>query len=87
MINKHFWLFLVILNSFHSYSQVLNSSALDAESLNQQMVWVDSIYAQMTLEEKVGQLIIVFTDSKPSEDEPKRIESLINNLHIGGLFF
>ena len=87
MINKHFWLFLVILNSFHSYSQVLNSSALDAESLNQQMVWVDSIYAQMTLEEKVGQLIIVFTDSKPSEDEPKRIESLINNLHIGGLLF
>jgi len=78
---------LIILASIQSYAQSINSSVLDAEDRYRQNSWVDSVYNQMTLEEKVGQLIIVFTDSKPSEEEPERIESLINDQHIGGLLF
>lgn len=87
MINKYTRVLLMILASIQSYAQSINSNVLDADDRYRQNVWVDSVYNQMTLEEKVGQLIIVFTDSKPSEDEPERIEALINDQHIGGLLF
>ncbi len=87
MINKYTGMLLIILASIQSYAQSINSSVLDAEDRYRQNSWVDSVYNQMTIEEKVGQLIIVFTDSKPSEEEPERIESLINDQHIGGLLF
>ena len=79
MINKYTGMLLIILASIQSYAQSINSSVLDAEDRYRQNSWVDSVYNQMTLKEKVGQLIIVFTDSKPSEEEPERIESLIND--------
>jgi len=87
MINKYTGMLLIILASIQSYAQSINSSVLDADDRYRQNIWVDSVYNQMTLEEKIGQLIIVFTDSKPSEEEPERIESLINDQHIGGLLF
>ena len=63
MINKYTGMLLIILASIQSYAQSINSSVLDAEDRYRQNSWVDSVYNQMTLEEKVGQLIIVFTDS------------------------
>ena len=49
--------------------------------------WVDSIYSNMTLQEKVGQLFMVAAYSNRDEKHTDSIKNLIKNYDIGGLIF
>jgi beta-N-acetylhexosaminidase len=49
--------------------------------------WVDSIYNQLTFEEKAGQLFMVAAYSNKDEAHNKSVEELIKNYKIGGLIF
>ena len=49
--------------------------------------WVDSIYRQMTLEEKIGQLFMVAAYSNKDTVHTNAIEKLIRNQKIGGVIF
>lgn len=51
------------------------------------MEWVNKIYDDMTLEEKVGQLFIVAAYSNKDSAHENEIESLVKNEGIGGLIF
>jgi len=53
----------------------------------QQNRWVDSVYNQMNLEEKIGQLFMVAAYSNKNETHVQAIESLIENQKIGGVIF
>ena len=50
-------------------------------------VWADSVMAQMSLEDKLGQLFMVAAYSNLGEDHEKKIEKLIKKENIGGLIF
>ncbi len=52
-----------------------------------QKKWVDSIYTEMTLEEKVGQLFMADLFSSDSKTKVDRIKRLITEQHIGGVIF
>ena len=47
--------------------------------------WVDSVFATMTIEQKVGQLFMPIVAS--SSDWEKRITDYIRNQKVGGLCF
>src|SRR5690554_1676216 len=49
--------------------------------------WVDSIYNQMTIDEKIGQLFMVAAYSNKNEIHAQSIDSLIINQKIGGVIF
>jgi beta-glucosidase-like glycosyl hydrolase len=49
--------------------------------------WVDSIYNQMTFEEKVGQLFMVAAYSNKDAAHVAEIEKLVCDYNIGGLIF
>ncbi len=49
--------------------------------------WVDSIYNQMTLKEKVGQLFMVDIFSSHPKKDTDKIKQLIDEFHIGGVIF
>jgi len=49
--------------------------------------WVDSIFNQMSLEEKIGQLFMVAAYSNKSPEHSQYIMKLIRKHHIGGLIF
>ncbi|HSJ12293.1 MAG TPA: glycoside hydrolase family 3 N-terminal domain-containing protein, partial [Gillisia sp.] len=53
----------------------------------QQRAWVDSIYTNMSLQEKIGQLFMVDIFSNRSRAETNRIKKLISEQHIGGVIF
>ncbi|WNH12097.1 glycoside hydrolase family 3 N-terminal domain-containing protein [Thalassobellus suaedae] len=57
---------------------------VDAES---QKKWVDSVYASMTLPEKVGQLYMVQVMSNQDNATKNKIIKLINTHHIGGIIY
>jgi beta-N-acetylhexosaminidase len=50
-------------------------------------VWVDSVYNQMSFDQRVGQLFMVSAFSNKDSLHVKSIENLISCYHIGGLLF
>lgn len=68
-------------------AQQLKSDPLRAVDSEAQIEWVEKTYQAMSLEQRLGQLIFVFTDSKGDPDERARVENLIRNHAIGGLLF
>lgn len=53
----------------------------------EQRQWVDSILKSMSLEQKIGQLMMIATYSNQNESHYKNVELLIEKYHIGGLVF
>ena len=49
--------------------------------------WVDSVYNQMTIDEKIGQLFMVAAYSNKNEAHAQSIDSLVINQKIGGVIF
>ena len=74
---------------FLSIFSILNAqnSPLQSKDAIKQQKWVDSIYNNMSLEQKVGQLFMVRAFSNQSQAHVNSIAKLINENHIGGLIF
>jgi len=68
------------------YSQQINPLLVENDLENQQK-WVDSIYSEMTLNEKIGQLFMVDVFSSDPVSKTDKIKKLINENHIGGIIF
>ncbi len=49
--------------------------------------WVDSVFRQLTLDEKIGQLLIVAAYSNKDKAHEDSIAALVKNYKIGGLIF
>ena len=49
--------------------------------------WVDSIFSQMTFDEKIGQLFMIVADPGTGELNTKKIIRYINEQKIGGILF
>ncbi len=49
--------------------------------------WVDSVFATLSPEERIGQLFMVAAYSDSVHEESAKLEELIKNYHIGGLIF
>jgi beta-glucosidase-like glycosyl hydrolase/CubicO group peptidase (beta-lactamase class C family) len=52
-----------------------------------QTKWVDSVYNQMSLDERIGQLFMVAAYSNKDSVHTNSIEKLVSNYKIGGLIF
>ncbi|MBN1926329.1 MAG: serine hydrolase [Prolixibacteraceae bacterium] len=55
--------------------------------LKQEGVWADSVLSKMSLEEKIGQLIMVTAYSNLGDTDEQLILSQIEKYHIGGVLF
>ena len=67
-------------------SQQINPLIVKDDLSNQQK-WVDSVYGNMSLQEKVGQLFMAATFSSDPKSKTDEIKDLINNQYIGGIIF
>ncbi len=54
---------------------------------SEQEQWIDHILSSMTVEQKIGQLMMVATYSNQKESHYQNVELLIERYHIGGLVF
>ncbi|MEQ9424828.1 MAG: glycoside hydrolase family 3 N-terminal domain-containing protein [Cyclobacteriaceae bacterium] len=60
---------------------------IDPYFINQGQDWVDSLMSEMTLKEKIGQLLMVAAFSNKNQQHEKDLELLIEKYGIGGLIF
>ncbi|MEZ4903337.1 MAG: hypothetical protein R2822_17035 [Spirosomataceae bacterium] len=49
--------------------------------------WADSVFNQLSLEQKIGQLFMIATYSDRNETYYRYVDNLIKNYHIGGCCF
>ena len=73
------YIFIFILFSVVSFAQ-------KKSNLSQEF-WVDSVYNQLSFEERVGQLFMVAAYSNKDEAHNKSIDKLVEENKIGGLIF
>ena len=63
-----------------------NDPLIDADLINQKK-WVDSIYNNLSLEEKIGQLFVVWASPDKGEQHFRDIKKQIIKNNIGGIIF
>lgn len=63
------------------------SKAKDPLFLTEEGKWIDSLMAKMTLEEKIGQLIIVTSQPEIGEKDKSKIIDQIEKSKVGGVLF
>ncbi|PKP44183.1 MAG: beta-N-acetylglucosaminidase, partial [Bacteroidetes bacterium HGW-Bacteroidetes-13] len=80
------WIIVLFFIAHPVFSQQI-INPLAANDLEKQNRWVDSLYNQMTVQEKVGQLFMVAAYSNRDSTHTKQIDSLIIKHRIGGLIF
>ena len=73
--------------TFFSYTGVLAQSSLFAEDTSLQRKWVDSVYSEMSLDEKIGQLFMIDVFTNKSDEELESIKTFIKRNSIGGVIF
>lgn len=79
-------LLLTLMSSILGYTQQPIDPLL-TEDWKAQEKWVDSIYDQMSIDEKIGQLFMVMAFSKDGEEHFTKINREIKELHLGGIIF
>jgi beta-glucosidase-like glycosyl hydrolase/CubicO group peptidase (beta-lactamase class C family) len=77
---------LFLLSTIAMFAQQANPLIVK-NSLPYQQKWVDSIYGEMSLQEKVGQLFMVDVFSSDPIEKTNKIKKLIREQHIGGIIF
>lgn len=77
--------FIAIIILFFGVLSAQSTSPLFKDAA--QLQWVDSLYQQMTLDQKIGQLFMVAAYSNKDQSHENEIISLIENEEIGGLIF
>ncbi len=78
----------VFLSVFSSFSKELIEPSMmkNADKLKMRQ-WVDSVYNQMSLDERIGQLIIIHVNGDNGAANRQKLVSLIRDQHVGGVLF
>jgi len=77
---------LFIFTFFFSSAQQINPLIV-ADAYENQRQWVDSIYGNMSLQEKVGQLFMADVYSSDPQEKVAKVKNLITEYYIGGIIF
>ncbi len=84
MMRKIFFIVFITLYSGLSFSQ--NNPLLAKDSVRQQR-WVDSTYATLNLDQKIGQLFMIRAYSNKDTVHTNRVKLLVKEKHVGGIIF
>ena len=80
------YLYLALFWGSLSFAQAIDDPLLTKDWEAQQK-WVDSIYAQMDTDEKIGQLFMVMAFSEQGETHFEQIKNQVKEYHLGGIIF
>ncbi|MGM0635181.1 MAG: glycoside hydrolase family 3 N-terminal domain-containing protein [Bacteroidota bacterium] len=86
-MKKYILLLILCCNTVVSVAQNFTDKPLITKDSLAQKKWVDSTYAQFSLDEKIGQLFMVDVFSEKGDKHTNIARNLIENYHIGGIIF
>lgn len=83
-MRRNLLIYLFFLISLNIQGQFGPNTTRDSLAQNQ---WVETLYSNLTLEEKIGQLFMVIAQSDQAETNSEKIRSLIKEHAVGGVIF
>lgn len=84
MTKKFLLLALLVANFFYAQNK---NPLIDELNKDDQRQWADSIYKNMSLDQKIGQLFMLDIFSSASDKDIKFLKHRIKKYHIGGIIF
>jgi beta-N-acetylhexosaminidase len=87
MLMRYIALILLYSSFYSAYTQNEIPNPLLADDIEAQQKWVDSLYDNMSLKERVGQLFMVQVFSNKGIKHENEVSNLIKNHHIGGVIY
>ncbi|MEX2589588.1 MAG: glycoside hydrolase family 3 N-terminal domain-containing protein, partial [Chitinophagales bacterium] len=90
MIKKYCLFILLFLQASQGFAQdkfFITSEGLDPVYEQLKKHWTDSVFNNMSMDERLGQLFMVAAYSNKDEAHLKNLEMLVEEEHIGGLIF
>ena len=81
------FLFIFLFFTFNLFSQENDPLLVNAADRINQYIWVDSIYNNMSLDQKIGQLFMPMVFSRKDSKHYTSSLELIKKYHIGGVIF
>ncbi len=83
---RYYYLLLAIV-IYPIFSQAQDTNPLLANDAVSQKKWVDSLYNNMSLQEKIGQLFMIQVFSNQGPQNKAKIVKQIKEQHIGGIIY
>ncbi|EAZ81398.1 glycoside hydrolase family 3 N-terminal domain-containing protein [Algoriphagus machipongonensis] len=77
----------ILFSSGRSDRMVAVEDPLLSEDVNRQISWVDSVFQNLTFDERLGQLFMVAAYSNKDQRHVNEISELVKNENLGGLIF
>jgi beta-N-acetylhexosaminidase len=74
-------------NYAERYNKPMHFNPGEPDFVRHKSKWTDSVFNTLSLDEKIGQLILVATSSKMGPEHKQSIERMIKKYKIGGLVF
>ena len=68
-------------------SLLFSQNPLLTKDVENQKKWVDSIYNNLSIDQKIGQLFTIWVATKQGPEKMKEVLSIIEKNHLGGLIF
>lgn len=78
---------LFVLKSVPLHAQLAPPTDSVAMAAAKEKAWVESVYQRMSLDERLGQLIMIRAQSNWDNDKIEAIDQLIQQYYVGGLCF
>ncbi len=79
--------FLFCLFFLNTQAQQVITDPLESPDAVAQKKWVDSVYTNMSLKQRIAQLFMTDVASNASESQINKIRNLVKNENIGGIIF
>lgn len=78
-----------LLYSSHTVAQndTITPSLVEYTDSGKMNQWVDSVFGTMSLDEKIGQTIMIMAAGDNTESNRNRLANLVKDQHIGGVLF
>ncbi|MEZ4932020.1 MAG: glycoside hydrolase family 3 N-terminal domain-containing protein [Saprospiraceae bacterium] len=80
-------LFCLILVSAATFTRQENRPNLRVQEIEKEQAWVDSIFQELTPDERLGQLVWVRSQADWSEENIAAVDRFITDYHVGGVCF
>ena len=84
---RFLFLLVLVFCTVNLFSQIKDPLLVDSIHRNKQKKWVDSLYKEMSLDQKIGQLFMPMVFSRKDSSHYSFTLKLIKKYHIGGIVF
>lgn len=85
-MKKSVYVVLLCFFAIHGFTQTIPNLYAEANKTNMNL-WVDSVFNQLSVDERIGQLFMVIANPKADAANMRKLMRYVNEIKLGGILF